>query len=172
MLIRLLSVIIMLFFFSCGSDTGQDKAHSRPGRKDMETLNRYMVQKDRERIGNYIERKNLKMTELKSGLWYQVISEGEGPQFTDNSKIVFEYECSLLNGELCYTSARTGPKEIILGRSEIEAGLNQGLRLMKPGGRALFIIPPFLAYGLKGDGNKIPPRAVIVYNISVLSNVN
>ena len=29
----------------------------------MAELNRYMVQKDRERIENYIDRKNLKMTE-------------------------------------------------------------------------------------------------------------
>jgi FKBP-type peptidyl-prolyl cis-trans isomerase len=67
---------------------------------------------------------------------------------------------------------QTGPREIILGRSEIEAGLDQGLRLLKPGGRAIFILPPFLAYGLKGDGKKIPSRAVVIYNISTLRPVN
>jgi FKBP-type peptidyl-prolyl cis-trans isomerase len=39
--------------------------------------------------------------------------------------------------------------------------------MLKPGGEAIFIIPPFLAYGFVGDGNKIPSRAVIVYNITV-----
>ena len=33
----------------------------------MADLNRYMVRKDRERIQNYIERKNLKMTETSTG---------------------------------------------------------------------------------------------------------
>lgn len=172
MTIRSISIILMLISFACGSDPGKNSGNDRPDKKEMEELNRYFVQKDRERIENYIERKNLAMTELSSGLWYQVLSEGDGVLFSDNSRIAFEYECSLLDGEICYSSEQSGPKEIILGRSKIEAGLNQGLRLLKPGSRAIFILPPFLAYGLKGDGVKIPSRAIIVYNISILRPVN
>lgn len=50
----------------------------------------------------------------------------------------------------------------------MEPGLNEGLRMLKPGSEAIFIIPPFLAYGLIGDGKMIPSRAVIVYNVSIL----
>jgi FKBP-type peptidyl-prolyl cis-trans isomerase len=52
----------------------------------------------------------------------------------------------------------------------MEAGLNQGLRMLKPGAEAIFILPPFLAYGLPGDGKKIPSRAVIVYRITILND--
>jgi FKBP-type peptidyl-prolyl cis-trans isomerase FkpA len=137
----------------------------------MAELNKYMVQKDRERIANYIERKGLEMTESPSGLWYQIKSEGTGSYFKDNDRIVMEYECYLLDGTRCYSSRESGPKEVILGRSEIEAGLSQGLRMLKPGGEAIFILPPFMAYGLVGDGKRIPSRAVVVYNISVLPSV-
>jgi FKBP-type peptidyl-prolyl cis-trans isomerase len=58
--------------------------------------------------------------------------------------------------------------ELILGKSEMEAGLNEGLRMLKPGAEAIFIIPPFLAYGLIGDKKMIPPRTVIVYNVNIL----
>jgi len=77
------------------------------------------------------------------------------------------YECSLLDGTLCYDSSETGPKEVVLGRTDIEAGLNEGLRMLKRGGEALFILPPFLAYGLVGDGKKIPSRSIIVYKIKI-----
>ena len=60
------------------------------------------------------------------------------------------------------------PKELILGRSVMEPGLNEGLRLLKPGAEAIFIIPPYLAYGLIGDRKMIPSRAVIVYNVNIL----
>jgi FKBP-type peptidyl-prolyl cis-trans isomerase len=40
--------------------------------------------------------------------------------------------------------------------------------MLKPGAEAIFIMPPFLAYGLIGDGKMIPPRAVIVYNVNIL----
>jgi len=139
---------------------------SAPGKKEMVDINRYFVQKDRERIESYIVRKNLKMRESPSGLWYSVLKEGTGNYFTDNDKVVFEYEVTLLDGTICYSSKENGPKEVIIGKSVIESGLNQGLRMLKPGGEAIFIIPPFLAFGLTGDGNKIPSRSVIIYYIS------
>jgi FKBP-type peptidyl-prolyl cis-trans isomerase len=54
-----------------------------------------------------------------------------------------------------------------MGRSEMEAGMNEGLRLLRPGSEAIFIMPPYLAYGLIGDRRKIPPRSVLVYRVSV-----
>jgi FKBP-type peptidyl-prolyl cis-trans isomerase len=78
------------------------------------------------------------------------------------------YECSLLDGTRCYSSNDLGPKEVVLGHSEMEQGMNEGLRLLKPGAEAIFIIPPFLAYGLVGDRKMIPSRAVIVYNVNIL----
>jgi len=108
------------------------------------------------------------MIESPTGLWYQIINEGEGVILTDNVKVVLDYVCSLLDGTECYSSKTLGPKELILGRSSMESGMNEGLRMLKPGGEAIFIIPPFLAYGLPGDGKMIPPRAVIVYNVHIL----
>ncbi len=164
-------ILLISGLISCNTAHERQDGSKAPGKNEMAELNRYMIQKDRERIQNYIERKELHMNESGSGLWYQIISEGSGDYFSDNDRIVMEYECSLLDGTGCYSSTESGPKEIILGRSELESGLNQGLRMLKPGGEALFILPPFLAYGLVGDGKKIPPRSVVVYNISIVSSV-
>ncbi len=152
---------------SCNSAQEKTKSKSGPRKDEMAELNKYMVQKDRERIQNYIERKGLEMTESEAGLWYQIKSEGSGDYLIDNDRIVMEYECSLLDGTFCYSSQESGPKDLILGHSDIEAGLDRGLRMLKRGGEAIFIIPPFLAYGIVGDGDKIPPRAIIIYNVSV-----
>ncbi len=166
MAIRLLALALLIqIAVSCNSRREDTSRISIPGKKEMADLNRYFVQKDKERIESYIERKDLSMTESPAGFWYFIKTEGTGRYFTDNERIVMEYECSLLDGTACYSSKDLGPKEIILGRNRIEAGLDQGLRLLKPGGEAIFIIPPFLAYGLTGDGKKIPAKAVIVYNI-------
>jgi FKBP-type peptidyl-prolyl cis-trans isomerase len=163
----LILLLLVPFTIACNSGHKRIEIKPGPGKKEMADLNKYMVQKDRERIQNYIERKGLKMIESKSGLWYMIKSEGEGLYFKDNDRIVMDYECLLLDGTLCYSSRESGPKELILGRSEMPAGLDQGLRLLKPGGEALFILPPFLAYGLKGDGMKIPSHSIIVYDILI-----
>lgn len=159
-------ILVLSLIISCRNNTPVITS-TKPGKKEMEELNRFMIGKDKERIQNYIERKGLNMTETPTGLWYQIIKQGQGELLKDNNKIRMNYECSLLDGTMCYTSDQTGPKEIILGRSRLESGLNEGLRFLRPGAEAIFIIPPFLAYGLPGDGKMIPPRAVIVYKIKI-----
>lgn len=171
MKIKFILIIAILFsFVSCRSDQIAQKVPVRPGKKEMADLNRYLVQKDREIIENYIERKNLKMTESPTGLWYYVKNVGKGEFLKDNDRIVMNYECYLLDGTLCYSSADLGPKEVVLGKTELEPGMNEGFRLLKPGAEAIFILPPFLAYGLVGDGEKIPPRTTIVYMVSILES--
>ncbi|TAL66261.1 MAG: peptidylprolyl isomerase [Bacteroidetes bacterium] len=164
----IVAIILILLSLSCNNNSKKYITGSKPGKNEMADLNRYFVQKDRERIQNYFERKNLKLTESPTGLWYQIIHEGKGDKFTDNDKVLMNYDCSLLDGTKCYSSETLGPKEIILGKSEIEPGLNEGLRLLNPGSEAIFIIPPYLGYGLIGDRKMIPSRAVIVYNVNIL----
>lgn len=165
---KILLGIILIAFISCRNKTDSVSNNTPLGKNDMENLNIYFIKKDKERILSYIERRNLMMKESPTGLWYQIIRKGEGDFFNDNDKVVFNFECSLLDGTPCYSSADTGPKEVILGKSEMEAGLNEGLRLLKPGAEAVFILPPYLAYGFVGDRKKIPPRAVVVYNVDIL----
>jgi FKBP-type peptidyl-prolyl cis-trans isomerase FkpA len=168
MFLRLSYIILVLVLFSCRSDNSGAPVTGQPARADMEDVNRYLISKDRERIQSYIERKGLQMEESPAGLWYRVIEEGSGGKLRDNDRIVMEYKCSLLDGTLCYDSEQTGPLEITLGRTGIEPGLNEGLRMLRPGSKAIFILPPFLAHGLPGDGKKIPPRSVVVYNVYIL----
>lgn len=164
--IRLIFLALMLLFLAC-QRTEPLQQSSKPGKSDMAELNRYMVRKDRERIESYIERKELPMKETGTGLWFYIKKEGEGRTLTDFDTVEIEYDCSLLDGTVCYSSAKDGLKSIILGRTELEPGLYQGLRMLKPGGEAVFILPPFLGFGLKGDGRNIPSRAILVYNISI-----
>ncbi len=169
MAIRSVTLFLLLFaVISCRNKTEQTDVSSGPGKSEMVDLNRYMIQKDRERIRNYIERKSLQMIESPTGLWYQILNTGTGDLFGENDKIIFNYTCNLLDGKECYSSENLGPKEIILGKSQLESGLNEGLRMLRPGAEAIFILPPFLAFGLIGDGISIPSRSVIVYNINIL----
>jgi FKBP-type peptidyl-prolyl cis-trans isomerase len=167
--IVILTFVLVALLISCRGKTRSEIVVPDRRRHDMTELNRYFVQKDREIIQNYIERKELTMKESSTGLWYHIKIEGSGDLIRDNNKVTIAYECALLDGTKCYSSDIMGPKEIVPGKTDIEQGLYEGLRMLKPGAEAVFIIPPFLAHGLIGDGNKIPPRAILVYEIKVLS---
>jgi FKBP-type peptidyl-prolyl cis-trans isomerase FkpA len=159
--------IFCVIILSCNTPHDKSAVHQVPGKSEMADLNRYLLRKDRERIESYIERKNLKMKESPSGLWYLISSEGTGKYLTDKDRVDMDYECSMLDGTRCYSSTELGPKVIKLGSTSLESGLDQGLRMLKPGGEALFILPPYLAYGLPGDGKRIPSRAIIVYSVRI-----
>jgi FKBP-type peptidyl-prolyl cis-trans isomerase len=161
-------LIMAAVITSCNSYSEKKETVSRRSRDEMADINRYLIAKDRERILNYIERHNLLMKESPTGLWYSIKTEGEGSSYKDGDKVRFNYKCTLLDGSECYSSDETGPREIIIGRSQAEQGLVEGLKLLRPGAEATFIIPPYLAFGLIGDGKKIPSRAIVVYNVIIL----
>lgn len=167
--ICIFTFFLSVLLISCRGRNEAERVVAGPGKNDMTELNRYFVQKDREIIENYIERKGLGMQESPTGLWYFLRKEGRGNLISDNKKVRIAYECSLLDGTKCYSSDDSGPKEIVLGKTGIEQGLYEGLKMLRPGAEAIFIIPPFLGHGLIGDGRKIPPRTVIVYEVKVLS---
>ena len=155
---------------SCNYSRLPGPVEKKSDKEEMVDVNKYLVQKDNERIENYIERKRLVMNQTSSGLWYSITKEGTGVNYTDGSKVYFEFESSLLDGTPCYSSQESGPKAAVIGKSEIESGLNEGLKLLKPGSEAIFILPPYLAFGLLGDGKVIPARSVIVYKIKVIGS--
>lgn len=165
-------MVVALLTVSCGNREPQDVRPLNPDRAQMEEVNRYLVQKDRERIENYIERKQLNMAMSASGLYYSIKNQGAEPRFSTGDVVVFDYHCSLLDGTECYSSLVSGPKRVVLGQSSIESGLDLGLRMLGSGGEALFIIPSFLAHGLLGDGQKIPAMAVLVYEVKVEKEPN
>jgi len=161
---------MMLCPCACRNTGSQGVILPKPGKGEMEEMNRFLVQKDREIIENYIERKGLHMKESPTGLWYSIEKEGNGDFLAENDRITIEYRCELIDGTLCYSSDESGPMNVTVGKSDIEPGLDEGLRMIKPGGKAIFILPPFLAHGLVGDGKLIPPRTIVVYWITLATS--
>ena len=138
-------------------------------KEDYMKANQYLVQKDAEQIKSYVERRGWDMTETKTGLWYMIYNHGNGNPAKDGKKIRLNYTTTLLDGTLCYSAKENGPKEFIIGKGGVESGLEEGVLLLEEGDKAKFIIPPHIGHGLLGDNNKIPPRAIIVYDVEVLS---
>lgn len=167
----ILFLLIQVILYSCLRDTPEQNEKVKA--IDEETListNRYIIQKEVERIGNYVERRGWDMDTTKSGLWYIIIKKGTGPDAVKGKIATIEYEISLLDGTVCYSSEQSGLKQFAIGSGGVESGLEEGILLLNEGAEAIFILPPYLAYGIPGDQKKIPPNASLVYNLK-LKNV-
>jgi len=134
--------------------------------------NKQLVKTEDELISDYIERYNWEMQTTGTGLRYMIYSRGEGPPVMPAKSVRMDYTIHLLTGELCYSSEKDGTKEFILGKAEIENGLEEGILLLHVGDKAKFIIPSHLAFGLMGDFNKIPQKAALVYDLQILGIKN
>lgn len=105
--------------------------------------------------------------QTSSGLQYKIIEEGFGDSPPDNCHVVVHQRCSLLSGKVIEDTYRENQPDNV-SINELIEGYREGLRLMKKGGRSKFFIPPELAWGKKGSGNKIPPNALLVFDVRLV----
>jgi FKBP-type peptidyl-prolyl cis-trans isomerase len=107
------------------------------------------------------------VAETESGLQYFVVEEKDGrtPTLFDTVKI--HQRALLLDGKILEdTYSRNKPDEVKI--EELIEGLQEGLQLMTEGSRYKFWVPADLAWGRKGTGNKIPPNAVLSFDIRIV----
>ena len=116
---------------------------------------------DRE-INAYVEKNKLECQRSSSGLYYQIIEEGEGKPILFTNVVSFTYKGTFLNGDVFDEQKKPVEFEV---RQLIGAWKEIMLNL-KPGGKAFLIAPPQLGYGDR-ELDDIPANSILVYEIEV-----
>jgi FKBP-type peptidyl-prolyl cis-trans isomerase FkpA len=148
-------------------ETIHDNEFATP-QADLVPANKYLVKKNQQNIINFVHRRGWDMKETSTGLWYMIYKSGQGTRAIKGNLITLSYTVFLLDGSICYSSDSLGLKTFRIGSGHVESGLEEAALLLRQGDKARIIIPPYLAYGLLGDNNKIPPRSTILYDVTVI----
>lgn len=104
----------------------------------------------------------------ESGLQYleEVAGAGAAPQPGD--LITMHFIASLSDGtELVSTYTDGEPVSVVWGRGRLLEGWEEGMGLMKAGGKAKLLLPPELAFGAEGVGS-IPANTQILLEVELL----
>jgi len=112
-----------------------------------------------------------------SGLQYVDLRVGKGKPPADGQV------CSVLFRAWLYQDSKRGklfdsaqnpakPFRFAIGQGQVNAGWDEGVLTMRPGGRRILLVPPDLGYGDAGAGADIPPGATLLYEMDLLAVKN
>ena len=105
-----------------------------------------------------------------SGLEYIEVEAGTGAQAVAGKVVRVHYTGKFPDGKVFDSSIPRGePIEFPLGAGRVIKGWDEGIALMKVGGKAQLVIPPELGYGERGAGGVIPPNATLVFDVELVS---
>ena len=158
------------------SDVMSGKETAISSRDAQALLNEYFQKKEKEQAqtaiaeGKVYLEQNAKrdgVTQTKSGLQYEVLTEGTGksPKATDTVRC--HYEGRLLDGTVFDSSYKRG-EPADFGLNQVIPGWTEGVQLMKEGAKFRFHIPYLLAYGERGAGAQIPPYSTLIFDVELI----
>ncbi len=174
----ILFVAVFLLLFSACNNTNDNYIEVNTNNNNEKNIlkeplikiNKNTVRNEEQEINDYIKRHQLKdIKKSGTGLRYFIYEKGNGKKkIEDNSIVKLNYTVGFLNGNSCYSSKVDGPMVFQIGKAQVETGLEEGVKMLKEGDKSIFIIPYMMAFGILGDGDRIPAGATLVYNVELL----
>jgi UDP-GlcNAc:undecaprenyl-phosphate/decaprenyl-phosphate GlcNAc-1-phosphate transferase len=105
---------------------------------------------------------------LPSGLQYKILKAGDGKRATEADSVVCHYKGTLIDGtefDSSYRNGQPATQEV----KKVIAGWKEALQLMPVGSKWQLVVPPELAYKMRGVDSSIGPNATLVFEVELLA---
>ena len=152
---------------------GKPKMTAEASREALNALSAMQSQKNKGKGLAFLE-ENKKKAGVKvtaSGLQYEVLTLGKGPQPKVTSTVKVNYRGTQIDGTEFDSSYKRGEPTTFPLNGVIK-GWTEGLQLMPVGSKFRFVIPSELAYGAQGTpSGGIGPDSVLVFEVELIAIV-
>lgn len=164
-LLLLLSIVIGLST-ACQHNKPMDLEESPTVDIDqrLAQANKYIVQSESTQIDEYTKRRGWQMQTLDCGVRLMEYEKGKGAPLRYDDEAIIAYRIDGLDGKPFYTNRRD---TVVVGRHRPNIGVDAALLKLHYGSKARIIVPSPQGYGVVGDGENIPTRAVLIYDLTV-----
>lgn len=138
--------------------------------KETKIRNEQLSKKEQVDLAKYIADNKITTPPTASGLYYIETKAGKGISPKNGEMVKMHATIKLLDGTKVFSTYDRGePVELELGQKMDNAGTDEALSMMKPGGKANLIIPSKLAFGEQGRQGVIGPFTPLCYEIELVS---
>jgi FKBP-type peptidyl-prolyl cis-trans isomerase len=122
---------------------------------------------EKDAINNYLNvNSSLNFVQQPSGLYYLEVLAGTGRQPVAFDTVYVIYTGKFLNGNVFDSNVGGNQLVFPIGTGEMLTGFEEGIMLMKQGGKATILVPSNLAYGTQGFYT-IPGYTALLYDIEL-----
>jgi len=111
-----------------------------------------------------------KAQQSPTGLVYVILDGGKGAEVKEGNKVSLHYTGTFRRGGKKFDSSkdRNAPMDFQYKVQRMIPGFEEGITLIKEGGKILLFIPYYNAYGKQGRPGSIPAYADLVFEIELL----
>lgn len=168
----LLSILIL---HSCSeekkSNQPKEMLIDKEMKEDLIVANKEWFIQEQADIDNYVTRHKWEMIKTGTGIRYAIYQKADttkNPLAIPGQVAVVNFEVRLLeNDSLCYES-HDSSQWFLIEMDNVENGLHEAIQYLRVGDKAKIILPSYLAHGLTGDSDKIPPMSSVLYDIELV----
>lgn len=160
-------IVFFLLFVSCHNDPPVIFGPAKQGNDLKENLinaNRTIAQAEETSIDNYVARRGWNMDRLPEGARIWEYEKGSANAIGFEDSVCVYYSVEAINGRTIYNELS---ECFVAGRRQQMIGLDQAVLHLHYGSRARVILPSALAYGISGDGDRIPQSTILVLDLEI-----
>ncbi len=131
------------------------------------------------KIAQYLKENNITVMPTASGIYFVETTVGTGVNAVNGNTVSVHYTGKFLDGKIFDSSLKAGrPIDFKLGEKMVIEGWEEGIAMMKKGGKATIVIPSKSAYGERGAQNPqtgefvIAPFMPLVFDVELVDITN
>ncbi len=126
---------------------------------------------ERQALRAYICRSGLAFKKTGFDLWYAVVDSAKNRRARrfprSGETVTVDYDIRNLRGAVIYSTDKSQSRQLKFDGRALIYGLNEGIKLLKVGDSAVFLIPSHMAFGFHGDEDKIAPNTPLVVHVKL-----
>ena len=128
-------------------------------------------------LQDYFKTNHLKPLKTPAGVYYTIKKKGKGNVAKTGQTVTVKYKGMTIDGTVFDSNTDSAFHHVTdlkfeLGKGRVIKGWEDAFSVLPKGTEATLYIPSELGYGSAGQGRKIPPNSVLIFDVDVVDIAN